>query len=125
MRSKVKINKWKQMIIFRNKFFFFYRGRSKWKDSFPRRGNAIRKVAILFSSWIKIAILKAVAQCPSPTLPATFRRCFRFVSASGLENRKSRCSRKLFASQGPRKWKRIYKRIFNLRFYASTCYLFT
>lgn len=32
---------------------------------------------------------------------------------------------KAVRKQGPRKWKRIYKRIFNLRFYASTCYLFT
>lgn len=37
---------------------------------------------------IAVAILKAIAQCPSMILPVTFRWCFRSVSASGLENRK-------------------------------------
>lgn len=36
-----------------------------------------------------VAILKAIAQCPSMILPVTFRWCFRSVSACGLENRKS------------------------------------
>lgn len=39
---------------------------------------------------IAVAILKAIAQCPSMILPVTFRWCFRSVSASGLKNRKSR-----------------------------------